>query len=98
VRLPANNNRYAPDLIVGYAAGYRASWETALGEAPPEVIVDNDDAWIGDHCMAPEAVPAILVTNRKPTVTDPALKDLTVTILKEFGVPIPPEMKGRPIY
>ena len=30
----AENRPVAPDLIVGYAAGYRASWETALGEAP----------------------------------------------------------------
>ncbi len=25
----------APDLIVGYARGYRASWDAALGKAPP---------------------------------------------------------------
>jgi predicted AlkP superfamily phosphohydrolase/phosphomutase len=98
VRLPPNNNRFAPDLIIGYAPGYRASWETALGEAPPEVIVNNDDAWIGDHCIAAEAVPGILVTNRKVLVTEPQLKDLTVTILKEFGVSPAPEMKGRAIY
>lgn len=97
-RMPRNGNRYAPDLIVGYAPRYRASWETALGEAPAEVIVPNDDAWIGDHCIAAEAVPGILITNRKPTLTDPRLKDLTVTILKEFGVPAPAEMKGRAIY
>ena len=65
--VPRTRNPYAPDLIVGYAPGYRASWETALGEAPPEVIVNNDDAWIGDHCIAAEAVPGILVTNRKPS-------------------------------
>ena len=26
------NDRSAPDLIIGYAPGYRASWQTALGE------------------------------------------------------------------
>jgi hypothetical protein len=32
---PSPENRsIAPDLIVGYRAGYRASWQTALGEAP----------------------------------------------------------------
>ena len=31
----------------------------------------NNDAWIGDHCIAAEAVPGILVTNRKARVADP---------------------------
>jgi predicted AlkP superfamily phosphohydrolase/phosphomutase len=97
-RVPPTDNRFAPDLIVGYAPGYRASWETALGEAPPEIVEPNDDAWIADHCIAAEAVPGILVTNRKLTVMDPRLKDLTVTILGEFGVAPPPAMKGRAIY
>ena len=52
---------YAPvvvfDKIKDYAPGYRASWETALGEAPPEILEPNNDAWIGDHCMAAEDVP-----------------------------------------
>jgi predicted AlkP superfamily phosphohydrolase/phosphomutase len=97
-RMPRSSNRFAPDLIVGYAPGYRASWETALGEAPPEVIEPNNDAWIGDHCIAAEAVPGVLVTNKKTDHADPSLKDLTVTILKEFGITAPPEMKGRSIY
>jgi predicted AlkP superfamily phosphohydrolase/phosphomutase len=97
-RMSRANNRYAPDLIVGYAPGYRASWETALGEAPPNVIEPNNDAWIGDHCIAAEAVPGVLITNKKTTLSDPSLKDLTVTILKAFGISAPPEMKGRSIY
>jgi predicted AlkP superfamily phosphohydrolase/phosphomutase len=96
--VPPNHNRFAPDLIVGYAPGYRASWETALGEAPPDIITANDDAWIADHCIAADAVPGILVSNRKTSVADPQLEDLTVTILKAFGVPPTPDMKGRAIY
>jgi predicted AlkP superfamily phosphohydrolase/phosphomutase len=98
VRLPQTGNRFAPDLIVGYAPGFRASWETALGAVPSDVLVPNDDAWIGDHCIAPEAVPGILVSNRKFTMPDPKLQDLTITILKRFGVRPDPEMKGRAIY
>ena len=96
--LPRTGNRFAPDLIVGYAPGYRASWETALGAVPPEVITENDDAWIADHCIAAQAVPGILVTNRPMQVAAPQLKDLTVTILKAYGVPPLPAMKGRAIY
>jgi predicted AlkP superfamily phosphohydrolase/phosphomutase len=91
-------SRYAPDLIVGYAPGYRASWETALGAAPAGVVRINDDAWIADHCIAAGAVPGVLLGNRRPKVADPRLKDLTVTILREFGVGPGEGMTGRPIY
>jgi predicted AlkP superfamily phosphohydrolase/phosphomutase len=92
------SSRYAPDLIVGYAPGYRASWETALGAAPAGVVRVNDDAWIADHCIAAGAVPGVLLGNRRPRVADPRLKDLTVTILREFGVGPGPGMTGRAIY
>jgi predicted AlkP superfamily phosphohydrolase/phosphomutase len=97
-RLPHSGNRFAPDLIVGYSAGYRASWETALGEAPPEVVAANQDAWIGDHCIAADAVPGVLIGSRKAVVGDPQLIDLTVAILKEFDVTPLVEMKGRAVY
>jgi hypothetical protein len=89
---------YAPDLIVGYAPPYRASWETALGAAPPNIIEPNRDAWIGDHCMAASAVPGSLLGTRQPRLADPCLKDLPVTILKEFGIAPNPAMTGRAIY
>jgi predicted AlkP superfamily phosphohydrolase/phosphomutase len=92
------SSRYAPDLIVGYAPGYRASWETGMGAVPAGIIRDNTDAWIGDHCIDARAVPGVLLGNRKPRLTDPRLKDLTVTVLREFGVPIDKSMTGRPVY
>ena len=97
-RLPANADRYAPDLIVGYARGYRASWETALGEVGNEVFTPNEDAWIADHCIAADQVPGTLVTTRRVRLGYPALKDLTVTILQYFDIPSEPAMKGRSIY
>jgi predicted AlkP superfamily phosphohydrolase/phosphomutase len=93
-----SSSRYAPDLIVGYAPPYRASWETALGAAPPNVIEPNTDAWIGDHCMAASAVPGVLLGTRRPRLADPSLKDLPVTILKEFGIAPGRAMTGRAIY
>jgi predicted AlkP superfamily phosphohydrolase/phosphomutase len=89
---------FAPDLIVGYAPPYRASWETAMGAAPATVIEPNHDAWIGDHCMAASAVPGVLLGTRKPRLADPRLKDLPVTILKEFGIAPDPRMTGRAVY
>lgn len=97
-RIDTSGSRFAPDLVVGYAPGYRASWETALGSIPPDVLVGNTEAWIADHCIAAADVPGVLLGTRKPRVTAPRLKDLTVTILNEFGVRPDPLMSGRPIY
>jgi predicted AlkP superfamily phosphohydrolase/phosphomutase len=88
----------APDLIIGYARGYRASWETALGKFPAgSLLRPNDDAWSGDHCMAAEEVPGVVFANRPIKLANPALTDLPVTILELFGLPRPKEMQGKNI-
>ena len=74
---PGNANRDAPDLVVGYEPGYRASWQTTLGGAPSLLVEDNDRKWSGDHCILPSAVPGVLFTSFKPeqplkTITDVA--------------------------
>jgi predicted AlkP superfamily phosphohydrolase/phosphomutase len=56
----------APDLVLGYAPGFRASWQTSLGAAPPPLIEDNRQFWSGDHCIDPEAVPGILLASFQP--------------------------------
>jgi predicted AlkP superfamily phosphohydrolase/phosphomutase len=86
-----------PDLIVGYNRGYRASWQTALGKIPKEWFETNMRKWSGDHCMAPDVVPGILLTNQKVRRTDGCLYDLTATILSAFGVSVPPGMRGATI-
>jgi len=88
----------APDIQVGYRPRYRASWQTPLGAVPAEAVVDNEDAWIGDHCIAPQFVPGVLLTNRKTSQENPQLYDVTVTILREFGVAPTPEMIGRELF
>jgi len=93
-----SNSRYAPDLIVGYSPGYRASWETALGGIPLGIIRENNDAWIADHCISAAAVPGVLTGTRTLRIPDPNLKDLTVTILREFDLQPDPAMNGRPVY
>jgi predicted AlkP superfamily phosphohydrolase/phosphomutase len=87
-----------PDLIVGYGRGYRASWQTALGGVPPSLLDDNTDAWIGDHCINPADVPGVLLSNRTIRAETPALKDITVTILKLFGAAPAAGMNGRSIF
>jgi len=75
-----------PDLIVGYAKGYRTSNESAVGQVTPELIKDNLGAWSGDHAMVHDAVPGILVSNRplrRPVVS---LRELAAAVLAEFGI------------
>ncbi len=90
--------RTGPDLVLGYHRGYRASWETTLGRFPETVLEDNLDQWSGDHLIHAEAVPGILISNRKIRLEKPALTDLAPTILAEFGLPPEPVMVGRPLF
>jgi predicted AlkP superfamily phosphohydrolase/phosphomutase len=87
-----------PDMIVGYARGYRASWQTALGAVPQSVLEDNTDAWIGDHCINADDVPGVLLSNRTIRADHPTLKDLTVTILGLFGASPGPGMNGKTVF
>jgi predicted AlkP superfamily phosphohydrolase/phosphomutase len=88
----------APDLIIGYNRGYRASWATCLGELTPDVLLDNDSAWSADHCADALEVPGILYCNRPFQATDPSLIDLAPSILQEFGLPVPSTMSGKSIF
>ena len=88
----------APDIIVGFDSGYRISWESSLGKFPKELVADNKDPWSGDHCMAYDVVPGILLTNRKIKTEKPALYDMAPTILAEFGVDKESDMVGSSIF
>ena len=87
----------APDLIIGYARGYRASWTTCLGDITEEVLYDNDSAWSADHCADVSQVPGIVFCNRPIQAGSPALIDLAPTILNEYGLKKPPSMTGKNI-
>lgn len=88
----------APDLLIGYDRGYRASWATCLGELDKAVITDNENAWSADHCIAHDVVPGIVLSNRRIGLSEPALIDLAPTILAEFGLGKPPQMVGGNIF
>ena len=47
----------APDLVVGFAPGYRVAWETVTGGFGETVISNNTRPWAGDHNMNPPDVP-----------------------------------------
>jgi predicted AlkP superfamily phosphohydrolase/phosphomutase len=88
----------APDLIIGYARGYRASWETCLGGLTEDVLLDNTTAWSADHCADALEVPGVLCCNRPLRPGSPSLIDLAPTILAEFGLPPQSTMQGKPLF
>jgi len=85
----------APDLIVGYNKGYRASWETAIGQVTDKIFHDNTKAWSGDHCIDPSLVPGVLFCNRRINSERPRLMDIGPTVLDMFGVAAEKHMDGK---
>jgi predicted AlkP superfamily phosphohydrolase/phosphomutase len=88
----------APDLIIGYSAGYRTSWGAAIGKISAHVFEDNNKAWSGDHCVDPPLVPGVLFSNRKVDAEDPGIEDMAPTALKLFGIQPPDWMEGRSVF
>ncbi|MBZ0136713.1 MAG: alkaline phosphatase family protein [Planctomycetes bacterium] len=80
----------AGDLQIGYAAGYRVSWQTSLGGADEPLIFDNLRNWSGDHCsFDPKLVPGVIFSNRKLDASRFGLIDVGLTAINHLGVPMP---------
>lgn len=75
----------APDLYAGFNIGYRASWQTALGGAPKELIEDNLKKWSGSHLFDPDLIPGVLFCNRRIIKENPSIYDMAPTILSIIG-------------
>jgi predicted AlkP superfamily phosphohydrolase/phosphomutase len=87
-----------PDLLVGYNRGYRAGWQTILGNFPMDVLENNTNPWSGDHCMDYTLVPGVLLSNRPVDAPNPALTDIAPTIFAQFGILQPKGMMGHSIF
>lgn len=82
-----------PDLVIGYARGFRGSAETALGGWAEDALEPNRDQWSGDHCVDPSLVPGIvLATDGLDNFPNPTYRDIpALTIGKNpDGRPIKP--------
>lgn len=77
--------KHSPDLIVGFNVGYGASWQTALGAVPQELIEDNLRKWSGSHLFDAKLVDGVLFSNRFIEKLDPSIMDLSPTILRVLG-------------
>jgi predicted AlkP superfamily phosphohydrolase/phosphomutase len=76
---------YTPDICVGLNRGYRASWQTALGGVPSELIEDNLRKWSGDHLIDPSLIPGVIFSNKQIKKEDVSIYDICPTILKIIG-------------
>ncbi len=88
----------APDIVCGFRKGYRASWQTAIGATPEKLIENNMKKWSGSHLFDASEVPASLIVNKKIKKKNPEIIDIAPTILKIFGIKIPSDIDGEPIF
>jgi len=56
--------RLGPDLVIGYAPGFRASSETGLGKSASVSMEANKGHWGADHCIDSQMVPGVIFANR----------------------------------
>ena len=85
----------APDLIIGYSPGWRASWDGVTGIVSDKVFADNAKAWSGDHCIDPASVPGVLFSSLDLKAQSPSIMDMAPTVLHLFGLDAPAHMDGR---
>jgi predicted AlkP superfamily phosphohydrolase/phosphomutase len=89
----------ASELQVGMQEGYRVSWQTTLGGSPPGIVYANMKKWSADHGGYDYATTAgLLVMNRRAGVPDPSIMDIAPTVLKYFGLTVPGDLDGRPLF
>jgi predicted AlkP superfamily phosphohydrolase/phosphomutase len=89
----------ASELQVGLADGYRVSWQSTLGGSPPGIVYPNMKKWSGDHGSYDyKETSGTLISSRPLGVDRPDIIDIAPTVLKFFGVPIPSEVDGKPIF
>ncbi|HXI30308.1 MAG TPA: alkaline phosphatase family protein [Vicinamibacterales bacterium] len=89
----------ASELQVGLADGYRVSWQSTLGGSPPGLVYPNMKKWSGDHGSYDYKRTSGTLIASRPIAGDPIdIMDIAPTVLRYFGVPIPPDIDGKSIF
>ncbi len=89
----------ASELQVGMEEGYRVSWQTTLGGSPPGIVYANMKKWSADHGGYDYATTAgVLIMNRRAASETPSIMDVAPTVLKYFGLELPGELDGKPLF
>ncbi len=88
----------APDMLVGFNAGYGNSDPASTGRITNAILQDNTGGTFnGSHLMAPDVVSGILISNKPIREGEHQLEDLTVEVLTYYGLEVPAQMKGHPV-
>jgi predicted AlkP superfamily phosphohydrolase/phosphomutase len=94
---PFLNN--ASELQIGLADGYRVSWQSTLGGSPPGLVYPNMKKWSGDHGSYDYKQTSGTLISSRPLAEEPLdIMDIAPTVLKYFGLPIPSDVDGKPIF
>jgi predicted AlkP superfamily phosphohydrolase/phosphomutase len=89
----------ASELQVGMSDGYRVSWQTALGGSPAGIVYPNMKKWSGDHGGYDyKETSGVLVSSRRVASASPSILDVAPTVLKYFGLEIPRDIDGKPLF
>ncbi|HEY2432162.1 MAG TPA: alkaline phosphatase family protein [Vicinamibacterales bacterium] len=89
----------AAELQVGMDEGYRVSWQTTLGGSPQGIVYKNDRKWSADHGGYDYLITSgVFVSSRPIATADPRIIDIAPTVLKFFGVGIPSDIDGKPLF
>jgi len=89
----------AAELQVGMADGYRVSWQSTLGGSPPGIVYPNMKKWSGDHGSYDyRQTSGVLISSRQLAGDTFDIMDIAPTVLKYFGVPIPSDIDGKPVF
>jgi len=86
----------APDLMAGFAKGYRVSWQTTFGSVPKQIIFPNNSKYSGDHVSVDsKLVPGIFISNSKFGENDKNIMDIAPTVLDLFNIAKPANIDGK---
>jgi predicted AlkP superfamily phosphohydrolase/phosphomutase len=88
----------AAELQVGLADGYRVSWQSTLGGSPPGIVYPNMKKWSGDHGSFDYKSTAGTLISSRPSAAGARIIDIAPTVLKYFGLPIPDDIDGKPLF
>jgi predicted AlkP superfamily phosphohydrolase/phosphomutase len=92
----------ASELQVGMEDGYRVSWQTTLGGSPQGIVYPNMKKWSGDHGGYDFATTAVVLISNRPIARrdpdGPSIMDVAPTVFKYFGLPIPGDIDGKPLF
>jgi len=75
------------------------SWQSTLGGSPPGLVYPNKKKWSGDHgSFDYKTTPGTLISSIPVAGSATNIIDIAPTVLKYFGLPIPGDIDGKPLF